>query len=167
VDSHRYVAADRQTPDANPVHLYEDILVSIDATRGLNNGLPSGLAKWIDDLDLREGDTAVHAGCGPGYYTALIASVVSERGRVIAYDIDVDLAERARANLKPWNVEVHAADASTFDPGSADAILINAGATHPLNLWLDSLKEGGRMVFPLIRWPLRKMGTRLSSLDGV
>ncbi len=145
----------RYTPDDNPVHLYEDVLVSIDSSRGLNNGMPSRLIKWIDGLDLHEGEIAVHAGCGPGYYTALIASVVGERGRVVAYDIDADLAARAKSNLESFvNVEVHAADASKYDPGLADAILINAGATHPVNLWLDSMKEGGRMVFPLVRWPL-------------
>jgi len=145
----------RHTPDDNPVHLCDDVLVSIDPARALNNGLPSRLIKSIDALNLREGDSAVHAGCGPGYYTALIASVVGERGRVVAYDIDADLAERAKSNLGSFaNVEVHAADASKFDPGPADAILINAGATHPLKLWLDSMKEGGRMVFPLVRWPM-------------
>jgi protein-L-isoaspartate(D-aspartate) O-methyltransferase len=144
----------RYTPDDNPIHLYQDTLVSIDPVRSLNNGLPSGLTKWIDALDLREGDCAVHAGCGTGYYTALIASVVGERGRVVAYDLDAGLAERARASLRRFaKVEVHAADASKFDPGPADAILINAGATHPLSLWLDALKDGARMVFPLIRWP--------------
>ena len=144
----------RYTADDNPTHLYQDVLVSIDAGRGLNNGMPSGLAKWIDALEVREGDTAVHAGCGPGYYTALLASVVGEHGKVIAYDLDADLAKRAKANLRPFkNVEVFAADASQFAPGPADAILINAGATHPLNLWLDALKDGGRLLFPLIRWP--------------
>jgi protein-L-isoaspartate(D-aspartate) O-methyltransferase len=144
----------RYTADDNPAHLYQDVLVSIDAARGLNNGMPSGLTRWIDALDLREGETAVHAGCGPGYYTALIASVVGERGRVIAFDLDTDLAQRAKSNLQPFtNVEVLAADASIYDPGPVDAILVNAGATHPLNLWLDSLKEGGRLLFPLVRWP--------------
>ena len=144
----------RFTPDANPAHLNQDALVTIDTSRNLNNGMPSGLAKWIDGLDLREGDIVAHAGCGPGYYTALIAEVVGASGKVIAYDIDADLAARARENLKRYpNVEVLAADASKYDPGPVDAILINAGATHPLDLWIDSLKEGGRMMLPLVRWP--------------
>lgn len=86
----------RYTADDNPAHLYEDVMVSIDASRGLNNGMPSGLTRWIDALDLREGETAVHAGCGPGYYTALIASVVGDRGKVIAFDLDADLAKGRR-----------------------------------------------------------------------
>src|SRR5262249_12994925 len=31
----------------------------------------------------------------------------------------------------------------------ADAIYVNAAATHPLRAWLDALKPGGRLVFPL------------------
>ena len=32
---------------------------------------------------------------------------------------------------------------------AADVIYVNAGATHPPPLWLDALKIGGRLVFPL------------------
>ncbi len=142
------------TPDAKPAHLYQDALVTIDTSRNLNNGMPSGLTRWIDALDLREGDLVAHAGCGPGYYTALMAMVVGATGRIIAYDVDADLAARAKENLAPYrNVEVLAADASKYDPGPVDAMLINAGATYPLDLWIDSLKEGGRLMLPLVRWP--------------
>ena len=30
-----------------------------------------------------------------------------------------------------------------------DAILVNAGATHPRAVWLDSLRPGGRLILPL------------------
>jgi protein-L-isoaspartate(D-aspartate) O-methyltransferase len=33
--------------------------------------------------------------------------------------------------------------------GSFDAILVNAGVTHPLDAWLDALADGGRMIVPL------------------
>ena len=29
------------TPDADPVYLYDDVLIGIDPERGLNNGMPS------------------------------------------------------------------------------------------------------------------------------
>jgi protein-L-isoaspartate(D-aspartate) O-methyltransferase len=142
------------TPDANPSHVYDDLLVALDYTRGLNNGLPSGLAKWIDAMDIAPGDRVVHAGCGTGYYTALIAHVVGSEGRVIAIEYDADLAALARANLRNFpQVVVIAGDATRYDPGPADAIFVNAGATHPHPLWLDSLKPNGRLVFPIVRWP--------------
>jgi protein-L-isoaspartate(D-aspartate) O-methyltransferase len=33
--------------------------------------------------------------------------------------------------------------------GPTDAVLINAGATHPRSAWLDSLQLGGRIIIPL------------------
>jgi hypothetical protein len=41
------------TPDDQPHWLCHDVLVSIDETRGLNNGLPSFWAHNFDHLDLR------------------------------------------------------------------------------------------------------------------
>ena len=140
--------------DANPVHVYDDVLVALDATRMLNNGLPSGNARWLDAADIREGDHVVHAGCGTGYYTALMAHVVGSNGRVIAIEFDLELAARARASLLHFShVEVVAGDATTYEAGPADVIFVNAGATHPCARWLDSLKPGGRLVFPMVRWP--------------
>jgi len=142
------------TPDADPVHVYDDVMVALDPERQLNNGLPSALARWIDATDIEEGDRVVHAGCGTGYFTALIAHIVGRNGRVIAIEFDAELADRARANLQHFSqVEVVSGDATTYDPGPADAIFINAGATHPCGLWLDTLKPSGRLVFPLVRWP--------------
>jgi protein-L-isoaspartate(D-aspartate) O-methyltransferase len=142
------------SPDASPEHIYDDVLVALDYTRGLNNGLPSALARWIDATDIAPGDRVIHAGCGTGYFTALIAHVVGSEGRVIAIEYDADLAARARVNLRNFpQAEVIAGDATTYDSGPADAIFINAGATHPLPLWLDSLKPNGRLVFPIVRWP--------------
>jgi protein-L-isoaspartate(D-aspartate) O-methyltransferase len=141
------------TPDDDPIHLYKDVLVAIDAERNLNNGLPSALSRWIDAMDIQDGDHVVHAGCGTGYYTAVIAQMVGSSGRVTAVEFDSALASRARSNLRGFpNVDVIAGDATIYDPGLADAILINAGATHPIRLWLDALKEGGRLVFHLVRW---------------
>jgi protein-L-isoaspartate(D-aspartate) O-methyltransferase len=142
------------TPDDNPVHVSADVLVALDVARRINNGMPSGLAKWIDAMDLREGEHVVHAGCGTGYYTAIMAHIVGNRGCVTAIELDADLAARARASLRRFpHVEVVEGDATSYQTGSVDAILINAGTTHPCALWLDSLKPAGRLVFPMVRWP--------------
>lgn len=140
----------RTTADDDPRHLYHNILVAIDADRKLNSGQPSSLAMWIDALELQSGDTVLHVGCGVGYYTAIMAEVVGPSGRVIGVEVDKDLAERARRNLSHLNwVEVVHASGAEFDAGACDAIFINAGATHPLGLWLDNLKPAGRLIVPL------------------
>ena len=142
----RYVA----TEDADPRCIYHNVLVSLDESRHLNNGQPSALAAWLDALDIQEGERVVHVGAGVGYYSAIIAEVVGTSGSVAAIEVDQDLAARAGANLKPWkNVEVVSTDGSQYDPGPVDAILVNAGVTHPAALWLDRLRPGGRLLYPL------------------
>jgi protein-L-isoaspartate(D-aspartate) O-methyltransferase len=130
--------------------LYHNFLVSLDAAKHLNNGQPSALARWIDLLELKPGDSVYHLGCGVGYYTAIIAEVVGSGGKVAASEVETPLADRARENLAPYrNVSVYAGDGTAYDPGSRDAMLINAGVTHPHPLWLKRLKEGGRILLPL------------------
>ena len=142
------------TRDSNPRWLYDDVLVGIIPERMLNNGMPSGLARWFDALELKRGDHVMHVGCGTGYYSAILANIVGPAGRVTALEIDKDLAERARDNLAMLrNVQALSADGTTHDPGKVDAIFINAGATRPCPIWLDRLKPGGRLIFPLVMLP--------------
>ena len=66
-----------------------------------------------------------------------------------AYEIEPDIAARAAANLARYpQVEVRARS-GVEDLPQADAIYVNAAASHPLRAWLDALKVGGRLVFPL------------------
>jgi protein-L-isoaspartate(D-aspartate) O-methyltransferase len=138
------------TPDADPRHLYHDVLVAIDEKRLLNNGQPSFLAFLIEALALQEGDHVVHVGCGTGYYSAILAEFVGPQGHVTAIEADTDLAVRSRANLADLsNVEVVHGDGGEHDPGAVDAILVNAGATHPRRIWLEALRPNGRLLLPL------------------
>jgi protein-L-isoaspartate(D-aspartate) O-methyltransferase len=145
-----FAAPPRQTPDADPRHVCHNLVVAIDPTRQLYNGTPSLLAMAIDALAVPTGGRVLHVGAGLGFYTALIARCVGASGRVTAFEVDETLAREARANLNdtPW-VEVRHADASEPVLGTFDAILVNAGVTHPLAWWLDALVPGGRMVLPI------------------
>jgi protein-L-isoaspartate(D-aspartate) O-methyltransferase len=101
-------------------------------------------------MDLKAGARAYHLGCGVGYYTAIMAEVVGTDGSVIGSEVNPALATRAKDNLSSYlNVTVHAGDGAAFDPGPCNAMLINAGTTHRLPLWLDRLNDGGRLVVPL------------------
>ena len=141
---------DWTTKDADPRHLYHNLLVVIDAERHLNNGHPSFLAFLIEQLELKEGHRAVHVGCGTGYYTAIMAEMVGPKGNITAIEIDSKLAARARSNLRDVShIEVFEGDGGEKDPGSCDAVLVNAGATHPRSIWLDSLRPDGRLLIPL------------------
>ncbi|HXZ40212.1 MAG TPA: methyltransferase domain-containing protein [Terriglobales bacterium] len=139
-----------ETENADPKNLYHNVSVALDTARDLNNGQPGTLAKLIDSLDLKAGDHVFHLGCGVGYYTAIMAEVVGTSGRVIASEVDPVLAARAQTNLAAWpNVRAQSGDGASLDPGECDAILVNAGVTHPHRMWLERLRPGGRLVLPL------------------
>lgn len=138
------------TEDADPRHLYKNVLVAIDTTRRLNNGEPASWAAWIDVLDLVPGERVVHIGCGTGYYTAVLAEVVGPRGSVLAIEVDPGLADQAHANLAYLpHVAVAAGNGSARSFDVADAIVVNAGVTHPVASWLDALSPGGRLLLPV------------------
>src|SRR5690349_16587332 len=77
------ILAYEQTATSNPAEVYRDTVIAIDASRGLNNGQPSSLARWIDALDLKRGEAVAHIGAGTGYFTAILAEVVGPSGRVL------------------------------------------------------------------------------------
>jgi protein-L-isoaspartate(D-aspartate) O-methyltransferase len=138
------------TPVDDPRDLYHNVIVDIDKASDIHNGQPSALARWINALDLKAGGRVYHLGCGVGYYTAIMAEIVGAEGTVTGSEVTPHLAAHARDNLSCYpNVTVHAGDGTAFDPGGCDAMLINAGVTHPSPQWLDRLREGGRLVVPL------------------
>jgi protein-L-isoaspartate(D-aspartate) O-methyltransferase len=138
------------TPDADPGWLYQDVLVSLIAEKSLNNGQPTFLAFLIALAGIRAGEHVVHIGAGVGYYTAVMAELVGREGRITAIEYEPELAARAETNLAGYpQAEVICADGSTHPLAPADVIFVNAGASRPLDLWLDALKDGGRLVLPL------------------
>jgi protein-L-isoaspartate(D-aspartate) O-methyltransferase len=138
------------TDDDDPSHVYHDVLIALDASRGVNNGQPSLWAYLFNRLDLALGEHILHLGCGTGYYTAIIAELVGSAGRVTAVEIDAKLAQRAETALGEWpQVRVIHADGAGTSFEAVDAIVASAGATHPLSSWLDALRPGGRLLFPM------------------
>jgi protein-L-isoaspartate(D-aspartate) O-methyltransferase len=136
------------TPSADPVHIYQDVLVALDADKGINNGEPSLHAMWIGKIAPGPNEAVTHVGAGTGYYSALLARLVSP-GRVTAFELEADLAARAVKNLEAYdNVTVVQGDAVTSDLPPSDIIYVNAGVVAPPVAWLRALKPGGRMIFP-------------------
>jgi len=138
------------TPTADPVYLYQDALVGIRPEKLLNNGQPSFLTFLISLGRLRAGEHAVHIGAGVGYYTAVMAHLTGETGRVTAIEFEPDLADRAAANLSPSaHVQVIEGDGAKVPLAPTDVIFVNAGVAKPVESWLDGLKDGGRLVLPM------------------
>jgi protein-L-isoaspartate(D-aspartate) O-methyltransferase len=134
----------------DPRLLYQDILIGLATDRKINNGQPSLHARCLAAVAPTAGESAVHLGAGTGYYSAVLAALVGPGGCVLAIEREADLAERARASVRRFpNVEVRAASATDIIVPPCDVIYVNAGATHPPPRWLDALRIGGRLVFPL------------------
>lgn len=156
--SGRYV----QTPTDDPIHVYQILVFALQREKSINNGDPALHGQMLGALHPDPGNTVLHIGCGTGYYSAILAQLVTPSGKVIAYEIEPELARRAAINLKPWeNVEVRAASGTEGALPRADAVYVNAGATRPAANWLDALNDGGRLVFPLSSSGANRFGTSL------
>lgn len=138
------------TPSADPVYVCIDDVIGILPERNLNNGQPSLHAALIASAAPQHREHLVHIGGGVGYYSAIFAELVGSAGKVTAIEFDPALAARAAANLSDWqNVRVVQGDGTSAGFEPADIIYVNAGATRPADIWLERLKEGGRLILPL------------------
>jgi protein-L-isoaspartate(D-aspartate) O-methyltransferase len=138
------------TPDADPRHLYHNVLVALDEARGLNIGEPLLWARHFDRIGVKQDDRVLQIGTGSGYYSAILAELAGPGGRVDAIEIDGPLAAAAQRNLETSpTVHVRLADGSQPIDGQWDVIVAFAGATAPLAWWLDALADGGRLLLPL------------------
>ncbi|WP_147048534.1 protein-L-isoaspartate O-methyltransferase family protein [Methylobacterium gnaphalii] len=143
--NNRYV----ETPSDDPIFLYQNILVALNADQGINNGEPFLHAAWIGFAAPQGGETIVHIGAGTGYYTAFLSLLVLPNGKVHAYEIEPILARRATENLKHFDgVTVVHGDATTLVLPDCDVIYVNAGVVSPPGRWLEALRPGGRIIFP-------------------
>lgn len=118
---------------SDPARLYRDVLVVLDAEKRINNGQPSLHAAWMAGTDPRPGETILQIGIGAGYYSAILAELVGETGRVEAYEIDARLAAVARENLRGLRqVTVHAESAVGRALPAADLVYVSAGSRRPI-----------------------------------
>ncbi|MCQ8874614.1 protein-L-isoaspartate O-methyltransferase [Mesorhizobium sp. LMG17149] len=137
------------TPSADPAHVYQNVLVTLDDDKGINNGEPFLHAMWIGKLAAKPGEAVTHIGAGTGYYTAVLAKLVLPGGTVTGFELDEKLADLARKNLEAYgNATVVHGDAVTTPLPPSDIIYVNAGVAAPPAGWLKALRPGGRMIFP-------------------
>lgn len=116
---------------------------------------PAIMAVMLEQLHVEPGQRVLEIGTGTGYNAALLSRLAAgPDGRVISIDIDEDLCEQARANLRAAGaerVEVVRADGAEGWPAGApyDRVMVTACGEDLSPAWLDQLAEGGRLVCPL------------------
>lgn len=130
--------------------VYHNVSIAIDLARDLYNGQPGLIARWLEELAFGPGHRVLHIGAGTGYFTAVIGQIVGPSGRVWAVEIDPELARRAERNVAEWPwIEVREGNGRVALPPEVDVVLIQAGATHVRDEWLEVLGDGGRLLVPL------------------
>ncbi|NLS15555.1 methyltransferase domain-containing protein [Rhizobium sp. P40RR-XXII] len=138
-----------ETPSDDPTFLYQNVLVSLDRSKGINNGEPFLHAAFLGAVAPKPGETVVQIGTGTGYYTAILSTLVTPGGHVHAIEIDEALAGRTRDNLAAFKeVSVVCADATSFELPDADLVYVSAGVVAPPKSWLQALRPGGRLIVP-------------------
>jgi protein-L-isoaspartate(D-aspartate) O-methyltransferase len=139
-----------ESPADDPALLYQDLVVSLGGEGPFNNGQPTLHAFCLAALDIKKGERVVHVGAGTGYYTTLMAKLVGETGAVDAYEIEPEFAKRAANKLAEFPyVTVHSRSGAEGQLPECDVLYVNAGATGPVDVWLDALRPRGRLLFPM------------------
>ena len=138
------------TAPADPVLAYQDVLIALKPEKQINNGSPSLHARWLHAAQINAGKRIVHIGAGAGYYTAILAHLAGARGQVTAVEYDEELATAAQKNLAAYrNVTVAHGDGAAWPREPCDVIYVNFALDRPAPPWLERLKPGGRLIFPL------------------
>lgn len=137
------------TPTNDAALVYQDVGLGLAPT--IPTGLPSLHARFLNALNVVEGERVMQIGAGTGYFTAVLAELVGPNGRIDAYEIEPTLARQAQDNLRPWPwVTVHARSGVAPTTGEVDVMYVNAGVQQLPPAWVRALSARGRMVFPLV-----------------
>ena len=105
-------------------------------------------ARLLQDGAVQKHEKVLEIGAGSGYMTALLAH---QAQRVIALEINPELAAMARANLQ--KAGIHNAEVREFDgskgalaEGPFDVIMLSGSVAEVPQALLAQLKPGGRLV---------------------
>lgn len=149
----------------DPCGVYADAAVALKPEKNIHCLSPGVLAREIEALGVAEGMRILHVETGGGYYTAVLAEIVGERGSVVGINYEEDIAEMAAAFLAKasyTNVNILSGDGAAGVPeaGPFDRVLVSAGASDIAPAWIEQLYDDGRLVLPLCH--LGPLGPRIS-----
>lgn len=152
VPRHRFV------PDLDLTTAYIDrALLVKESARGVvlsTISQPTIVAEMLEGLRVEPGHHVLEVGTGSGYDAALLSVLVGAAGAVTTVEVEADLAEAAIARLAVLGYRVHVVvgDGRTgYSPDAPyDRVIVTAGARSVSEAWADQLREGGRLVVPLV-----------------
>ena len=138
-------------PDDFRQEQYLDIPLGIGEGQTISQ--PSTVAFMLELLDVHRGDKVLDIGSGSGYTTALLASIVGEKGSVLGLERVPKLIMIGRKNLSlfhfPWAKIEAASDTLGREEETFDAILVSASAKSLPQALLEQLRLHARLVIPI------------------
>jgi protein-L-isoaspartate(D-aspartate) O-methyltransferase len=142
-------------PTTKKALAFADMEIPLSAKPGQCMLAPKVEARILQDLAVQKHEKVLEIGAGSGYMAALLAHRAQQ---VITLEIDADLAQLARDNLKKagvYNAEVRTGDGaanlgqavSSNDPlsGPFDVIVLSGSVAEVPPTLLAMLKSGGRL----------------------
>ncbi len=149
-------------PTESRIFAYEDRPLPIGFGQTISQ--PTTVAFMLEQLGTKPSDRILDVGSGSGWTTALLASLVGPKGRVIGTEIIPELIRFGQENLARFDfprarILTARKDIVGFpDEAPYDRILVSAAAeTLPRSL-VAQLKTGGTLVIPVRNsvWRLTK-----------
>ncbi len=140
-----------------PVNLKDDAYTDTPLSIGHNQTIsqPTTVAFMMELLSPQPAQKILDVGFGSGWTTAILASIVGERGRVWGLEINPEIYEFGRANLQRsgfTNIQLLNQSGWEGLPDYApfDKILVSAAAPKKIPAALkEQLRVGGRLVIPV------------------
>lgn len=118
---------------------------------------PSTVATMLELLEVEPGHAVLDVGSGSGWTSALLGSVVGERGRVVALERLPELCRRTKENVAKFGldragiVQCFCKNGSAGYPAGApyDRILVSAAGKKIPEALKSQLVVGGVLVMPI------------------
>lgn len=103
---------------------------------------------------LKDGDTALDIGCGPGYFTVPMARMVGHRGSIVAVDIQQKMLDRTRRRAERAGV----AGRIRLHLAAENSLGLDAKADFALVFWMAHEVDRLERFFAEIRAALKPGG---------
>jgi protein-L-isoaspartate(D-aspartate) O-methyltransferase len=148
------------------IHAYEDI--PLPTYHGQTISQPYTVAVMTEALEPKPGEKILEIGSGSGYQSALLGSCVGSKGKVITVELDSELVEFSKKNLKKAkikNVKVICWDGKKGYEKEApyDKCIITAACPEIPKAVIKQLKKQGRIIAPVNDF----FGQRMMVIDKI
>ncbi len=106
---------------------------------------------------IKEGDTAIDIGCGPGVFTMTMANMVGMKGTVIAVDMQNEMLDAVRKKAAKYHLDSQV----QMQKCQADSLCVKTSADFILTFYMVHEVDNKEHFFDQVTALLKKDGTYL------